>query len=192
MRIQKGFVPRQHDTHWPQGVSVDINGDAVQCGIIGMTVQQAMVSKLVWLNDGVRDRSRCHLLWQLPEESKELNKGVDIVSTRRPHKIVADMLWQGEQLPLQSTRQLARHAVHPLTHAGGDFHGYAPPLEAVGDGAQRFLIIQKIMLRHIHQRRGISDCGTCSSIVSIISASFYIRFSFRCDCLCVDTLQLDW
>ena len=102
------------------------------------------------------------------------------------------MLWQGEQLPFQSTRQLARHAVHPLTHVGGDSHGDVPPLEAVGDGAQQFLVIQKIMLRHNNQRRGISDCGTCFSVVSIISGSFYIRFSFRCNCLWVDALQLDW
>ena len=68
----------------------------------------------------------------------------------------------------------------------------SPPLEAVGDGAQQVLVIQKIMLRHNHQRRGISDCGTCSPIVSIIRGSFYIRFSFRCDCLWVDALQLDW
>ena len=79
----------------------------------------------------------------------------------------------------------------PSPSCRGGFPCRCPPLEVVGDGAQYFIAVKK-MLRHIHQRQRISDLGTCSSIVSIVSSSFYIHISFRCDCLFVDVLQLDW
>ena len=52
-----------------------------------------MVRLEVWPQDWIRGQTRHHTVWQLAKESHDLGEQVDIVSARRLHKIVLDMLW---------------------------------------------------------------------------------------------------
>ena len=134
-----------------------------------MSAQWMMVSACKWLDYRIVDRTRDQVLGKLSCDRQELRKQMHVVTARHPNKVVADILWEGQELPLQSFRQLVSHGYDLLPHHGAGVQRDVRPSDAGGDASHHIRVFHEIlMLHYIHGPGCITNCYLCALVFCIV------------------------